>query len=200
MQRIRDDQRDAAVETLAIAFHDDPLLEIVSPDRSRRAEIGRWFMRGALAMGLPRGETWVNDDASAVAIWLPPGGTDIGMVEMLRAGLWRLPLMVGLGGAGRVMGALGATEQFHKTVHGPHWYLMSLATRPERQGQGLGGQLMAIGLDQADAAGLPVYLETATDANIAFYGKRGFEVVGQAQVAGHTLTGMVRPPRAAGTA
>lgn len=195
MQRIRDDQRDAAVETLALAFHDDPLLDIVSPDRARRAEIGRWFMRGALSMGVQRGETWVNEDASAIAIWAPPGNTDFGMLDMLRAGLWRLPLKVGLGGVGRVMGAFSATEQFHKAVHGPHWYLMSLATRPERQGQGLGSQLISIGLTQADAAGLPVYLETGTDANIAYYRKRGFDIVGQAQVAGHTLTGMVRPPQ-----
>jgi len=42
---------------------------------------------------------------------------------------------------------------------------------------------------------VPCYLETAMDSNITFYRKRGFEVVGQADCFGHTLTGMVREPR-----
>ena len=37
--------------------------------------------------------------------------------------------------------------------------------------------------------------ETATDANIAFYTKRGFEIIGQGECLGQTLTGMVRRPR-----
>jgi len=31
--------------------------------------------------------------------------------------------------------------------------------------------------------------------NIAFYRKRGFEIIGQADCYGHTLTGMIRQPR-----
>lgn len=50
------------------------------------------------------------------------------------------------------------------------------------------------GTDQADDAGLPCFLETATLENVAYYSRRGFEVTGQARVAGFTLYGMVRPP------
>ena len=32
-------------------------------------------------------------------------------------------------------------------------------------------------LAQADAAGVPCYLETETERNVAFYRRRGFEVV-----------------------
>jgi hypothetical protein len=51
-----------------------------------------------------------------------------------------------------------------------------------------------VGTSRADAAGVPCYLDTGTQSNIDFYTKRGFEVVGQADFDGHTLTGMVRPP------
>lgn len=87
------------------------------------------------------------------------------------------------------------TEPFHKQVHGPHWYLMTVGARRARQGQGLGSQLVELGTSQADDASVPCYLETGTDSNIAFYRKRGFEVIGQADLDGHTLTGMVRQPR-----
>ena len=62
-------------------------------------------------------------------------------------------------------------------------------------GQGLGSQLVEMGTSRADDAGVPCYLETGTDSDIAFYRKRGFEVVGQADCYGYTLTGMIRPPR-----
>jgi ribosomal protein S18 acetylase RimI-like enzyme len=103
--------------------------------------------------------------------------------------------MLGLDGMGRMSKAMSATEGFHKQVEGPHWYLMTVGTRTARQGQGLGSTLVEMGTSRADDAGVPCYLETGTDSNIAFYRKRGFEVVGQADCYGYTLTGMIRPPR-----
>ena len=54
---------------------------------------------------------------------------------------------------------------------------------------------MEVGTSRADDAGVPCYLETGTQSNIDFYTKRGFEIVGQTEFLGHTLTGMVRQPR-----
>jgi len=71
----------------------------------------------------------------------------------------------------------------------------SRRARSECQGQGLGSALVEVGTSRADAAGVPCYLETGTQSNIDFYTKRGFEIVGQTDFDGHTLTGMVRQPR-----
>ena len=90
---------------------------------------------------------------------------------------------------------MSVTEPLHKAVDGPHWYLGMVGTRPERQGQGLGQALLAIGTDQTDAAGLPCYLETGTEANVAFYSKRGFEVTGEGEAEGFTVWAMVRQPQ-----
>ena len=195
MKLLQPDQNEAAANTLAEAFRDDPLLEILQPNESKRSDVAPWFMSVAVRFGMPRGQVWGNEDASAVAIWLPPGGTDVSIGQMLKAGMGALPLKVGPRGAIRFLRALSATEPFHKAVDGPHWYLLSVGTRPERQGQGLGSALLEVGTSQADAAGLPCYLETGTDDNVAFYAKRGFEVTAQAEVQGFTLRGMVRPPR-----
>lgn len=90
-----------------------------------------------------------------------------------------MPFRLGVSGSKRFVQALSATEPFHQTVHGPHWYLVSVGTRSEHRGQGLGSELIDVGTSRADAAGLPCYLETGTQANIDFYAKRGFEVIGQ---------------------
>ncbi len=52
-----------------------------------------------------------------------------------------------------------------------------LGVDPERQGQGIGGQIIAPVLERADRDGLPCYLETMKERNVAFYQKHGFEVV-----------------------
>ena len=195
MERLRPDQQRAAALTLAEAFANDPLLEILAPDPMRQAKLGRPMMGVLLEYGMRYGHVWSNDDASAVAIWLHPESGPMTMPRMLRAGMWRAPSMLGLDGMGRMAKAMSATERFHKLVDGPHWYLMTVGTRTARQGQGLGSQLVEMGMSRADAKGVPCYLETGTDSNIAFYRKRGFEVVGQADCYGFTLTGMIRPPR-----
>ena len=56
--------------------------------------------------------------------------------------------------------------------------------------------MIEAGTSQADAAGLPCYLETATEQNIAFYTKRGFEVTAEAQLSPEFKGwAMVRQPR-----
>jgi hypothetical protein len=87
--------------------------------------------------------------------------------------MWRAPFMLGLDGMSRMSKAMSATEGFHKQVEGPHWYLMTVGTRTAKQGQGLGSKLVEMGTSRADAAGLPCYLETGTDSNIAFIASGG---------------------------
>jgi len=195
VEPLRDDQQHAAALTLAEAFASDPLLEILAPDPARRVKLGPPMMSVLLAYGMHYGHVWSNDDASAVAIWLHPESGPMRLPRMLRAGMWRAPFMLGLDGMGRLSKAMSATEAFHKQVEGPHWYLMTVGTRTSRQGQGLGSTLVEMGTSRADAARVPCYLETGTDSNIAFYRKRGFEIIGQADLYGHKLTGMIRPPR-----
>ena len=61
-----------------------------------------------------------------------------------------------------------------------HWYLVVAGVRPEAQRQGLGSRLMRQELATADSDGIPVYLETANRANVAYYERFGFTVIDQA--------------------
>ena len=149
--------------------------------------------------GLKWGEVWANDDASAVAVWVPPGSGEMGPGRALQIGMAMLPFRLGLSPTLRMMRLLSVTEKFHKSVHEPHWYLVSIGVRDAAQGQGLGSTLVEIGTSRADAARLPCYLETGTDSNISYYQNRGFEIVAQEDFDGHTITGMVRQPAARGT-
>jgi ribosomal protein S18 acetylase RimI-like enzyme len=195
MDLLRPEQQAAAAETLAQAFHEDPLALMMAPDEGRRREAGRSLSGTIVRYGLRWGRVWTNEDVSSVAVWLPPG-EKFSTIRALRVGMGVLPFRAGVGGMRRMMATMSLTEGFHKSVKGPHWYLMTLGTRPDRQGHGHGSRLIEEGTSRADAAGVPCYLETASEANVAYYRKRGFEVIGEGTVHGVTLYGMVRPPAA----
>lgn len=192
-------QVDAASATLGEAFFDDPLLQLAAPDERVRRRQGAWFMGTIVKYGLRWGEVWANEDASAVAVWVPPGHGEMGPGRMLQVGMAMLPFRLGLSPTLRFLKSLSVTERFHESVGGPHWYLAAVGVRDAAQGRGLGSTLVEIGTSRADAAGLSCYLETGTDANIGYYRKRGFEIVAQEDFDGHTITGMVRQPAASGT-
>ena len=68
--------------------------------------------------------------------------------------------------------------------------------RPEAQGLGLGGTLLAGGLAWADAEGIPAYLEATNRRNAAFYARYGFEVVGVVKAPEYPeIIGMWRMPK-----
>ena len=58
----------------------------------------------------------------------------------------------------------------------PHWYLSLLVVDPDWQRRGFGSRLIRPGLAAADEEGLPCYLETQKEANLAWYARFGFEL------------------------
>ena len=70
------------------------------------------------------------------------------------------------------------SRQSDSIVDASAWYLSILGIMPEFQNQGLGGPLITATLQQADRAGVPVFLETFTPRNESFYQRFGFRVAG----------------------
>jgi GNAT superfamily N-acetyltransferase len=71
---------------------------------------------------------------------------------------------------------------------GKHWYVHVVAVHPDRQGQGLGTQLMKRLHQAADEQGLACYLECVGDKNRSFYEKVGYKLVAQKVVVDPTST------------
>jgi predicted N-acetyltransferase YhbS len=66
----------------------------------------------------------------------------------------------------------------------PCWFMDLVAVDPSARGRGLGGQLVDHGLALARADGLPAFLETAQLANVAYYQRFGFTVIGEERAPG----------------
>jgi GNAT superfamily N-acetyltransferase len=65
-----------------------------------------------------------------------------------------------------------------------HWHVGPISVRPELQGKGAGKALLSSFLATADEQGMPVFLETDVDKNVALDEKFGFKVVGVETILG----------------
>ncbi|MCT2544219.1 MULTISPECIES: GNAT family N-acetyltransferase [Streptomyces] len=176
---------------LASAFDDDPMMRWFFPEEASREEGMARYFSTIFARQYVRHGVCERTDAAA-AFWVSPEGQekavpDAETVQELenilgdRAELFR--------------SAVGAAAE-----HGPkepHWYLAVVGADPAARGQGHGAALLRSGLAKADAAGLPVYLESSKPDNLPFYEHFGFTVLGEAELpgGGPKLWAMRRAPR-----
>jgi GNAT superfamily N-acetyltransferase len=187
------EQRERAVEILVGAFHDDPTWAYAFPDVATRREHHRWmwsmFIDGATAYPW----VWLTQDEASVAVWLPPGCSDLSPEQELEfvAGLRER-----LGeGADRVLRAFELFDEHHPHDE-PHYYLSLLGTDPAHRGKGSGLGLLADNLFVTDRLGSPCYLEASNPGNVALYARHGFVVRDHFEpfVGGPTVATMWRDP------
>jgi GNAT superfamily N-acetyltransferase len=182
-------------QALASAFKDDPVIAWIFPDERRRRGVLPAFMEFRLRMlAFPHDEVWTTAGGAAAAAWLPPPGRwQLSRSQRLRL-LPPLVRFLGLRTA-PVLGGLDRMEERHPRDPS-HWYLFILGTEPAAQGQGLGSALLDQVLARVDADGMPAYLESSNERNIAWYGRYGFEVTSEVAIpGGPTIWPMWRDPR-----
>ncbi len=176
---LSEENLDAAAQSLAQAFQEDPLQAYVFPDPIERAKRSPAHFTPLLRYGLLFGEVLTTPGKPlGAAVWLPPETWEVTPERAAAAGFDDLPDILGEEAAERFFSVLGATEPFHhQDVSPEHWYLMVVGVSPDARGQGLGRALLEPIMNRADASGLPCYLETAQPDNVAFYEHLGFEKV-----------------------
>ena len=165
----------------ARAFFDDPLMTWVLPDEASRQNRLRRFWHYGLARIVSQGlrDVYCTTDLAGGAMWAPPRS-------------WKLPVHKMLPGVPRMLHAIGLrsfvriarADTFLASSHPSedHWYLDAIAVDPSSQQCGIGSALMYPVLQQCDRDGLPAYLETSNDHNVAFYSRHGFDVITEVSV------------------
>jgi ribosomal protein S18 acetylase RimI-like enzyme len=164
-----------AAEVLARAFHDDPFYRTLLPDEVSRPKRLAWFMERMLRYGLGYGHVYTTPAVEGVACWFPPGHLSPGVGDILRSGLYALPLRLGL----RAYRCMTAFTSYvdpirHRCLPEAHWYLLLLGVDRPCQGKGLAGRLLQPILSRADNEGVACYLETENEGNVRFYARYGF--------------------------
>jgi ribosomal protein S18 acetylase RimI-like enzyme len=166
---------DRLAQLLTAAFLNDPIMDWVArPGPKRAAGLMALFSRLLCKRAIPAGHVWMSGDASACAVWLPPGAAASTPVSALQQ-LKLLPFYVKVCGFGRLKrGAAIADAMERAHPHEDHFYLFFMAVDPPLQGRGLGASILAATLAQIDATGMPAYLENSNPRNTRLYERAGF--------------------------
>ncbi len=186
-------------EVLARAFDDSPIMQYLLPKPRARIVAMRAFFIAGLVDAHKHGEAWVatvDDDIAGAAVWLPPGSYPPGSGRQARQMLHLLGVApVALGSLRRSLKYLRAVEAEHPKAE--HWYLATLGVDPTHQGRGYGTKLLEAVLTRTDEAGMPTYLETDKERNLAYYARHQFTLMDTVvpAVAGPPTWTMWREPR-----
>jgi ribosomal protein S18 acetylase RimI-like enzyme len=181
--RVTPFQKQPAAQLLARAFQDDPFMKFVVPEDAKRPGFLVWLLGAVVHYCALYGEVYATPDWGGVACWLPPGRTTLTVGRILQTGMWALRLKLEFAAARRFLANMLYTDKVHKEVMpAGHWYLWVLGVEPSRQGQGIGGKLIAPILEGARSSKVACYLETHNPKNLAFYGKYGFEVAREGKI------------------
>lgn len=190
---------EACARVLARSFQDDPGTVNFEPDDDRRRVALPAFFRTFVAAALAEdGDLMVTGDpVEGVASWFGPERFGPSPEAMGANGFGEVLELLGAAAADRLAAMVDEIERVHaELTDGPHLRLEFYGVLPERQGTGIGSALIEHGHRRADELGLPCYLETFTTRNVAFYERRGYDVVGRFTIEDGTQGyGMVRPAR-----
>jgi len=167
--RLNETHTEQAAEQLARAFRNYPTFVYVYPDAGERQSRLPHFFKSMVHKGLLQGEVYATTPAmEGVSVWLPPGipGGLSKVFEVDREAYERFAYY-------------GQCVYTVRQKHAPaqHWFLELIGVVPESQGRGNAGRLLRPMLDRIDREGLPCYLDTEIDDNVALYQHFGFKVV-----------------------
>ncbi len=179
---------------LVRAFDDDPVANFLFDGPGRRTRGLRSFFTTQVARQyLPGGQVHTADDHSGAAVWAPADRVRHPVLEIVQL-LPTAPYLVSPR-FHRALQLVFLVDSLHPKE--PHWYLATLGTEPDRQGQGVGSALMEHVLARVDGEAMPAYLESSKERNVPFYARFGFEVIDEVHGPGGapTMWRMWREPR-----
>ena len=167
-----------AVDVLARAFRDDPVLTFFLNKPNRRTMAFRAFFANIVRAHLRFGHVYaalVENQVAGVAVWRPPTAGNETLRDRMRTRSTQLLVRVLFPRtAGDLFRGFAATIALHPQA--PHWYLFFMGVDVALQGRGIGSKLVSPVLELADRTGTLCYLETPFPRTHAFYQRLGFEI------------------------
>jgi ribosomal protein S18 acetylase RimI-like enzyme len=162
----------------ADAFHPDPVWPAVSTDATLAP--GDYAFDTPVRYGLKYGEVYAPSEAlGGVAAWVPGALADMTLWRILRSGALWPGMKTSVQFARKMQPIFRPIELDRKAFIGgkPYTYLQIIGVAPAFQGQGFGGQLLRALIKRSEQAGVSLYLETETEANVSMYEHFGFTVI-----------------------
>ena len=175
-----------AAEVLARAFQEYPLSAFFIPDASKRIKKQSVSFRAMVRRGIKYGEVYASSpELEGVAVWFPSDAGHETLWSRILSGQFFVPLAAGRAVLKRQR-AFGEYAGVVRQRVAPfrHLYLQLLGVEPAFQGKGYSSALIKPMLARADREGLPCFLETQAEKNVALYEHFGFRVAEEGIIPG----------------
>jgi ribosomal protein S18 acetylase RimI-like enzyme len=178
-----------AAEVLARAFQDYTVSVYFAPDEAERRKRQPFMFRSLVRSGVKYGEVYATSSKmEGVAVWFSPDSRRESFWDYIVSGQFLKQWL-----EGSVMLAMQkalaeyAAAVRARCVSSRHWYLQLLGVDPAYQGQGCAGRLLRPMLARADTEGVPCFLETQAEKNVALYEHFGFRVAEEGIIPGSSV-------------
>ena len=158
----------AAVDLLLLAFSSDPLQRFLMPDPSIYFKNSAIWFNNAASQSISTQSLLGLQDNSGVALWFPPNYPV--QFEALEETYKDLP-------AKSREDIYKYFNEFENSKPKDVWYLEYLGVDPNNHSQGIGTQLLQKSLEEIDALHEAAYLESSNPRNMSLYERHGFDVV-----------------------
>jgi GNAT superfamily N-acetyltransferase len=167
-----------AAEVLERAFRDYPMSAYFMPDEAKRRKKQPAIYRMLVRAGIKYGEAYATSaKLEGVALWFSSESRRESFWDNLISGQFLTLWLAGreVVKRQRTFAECAAAVRV-RCVPGQHWYLQLLGVDPAYQGQGYSSALLKPMLARADKEGVPCFLETQAEKNVALYEHFGFRV------------------------
>jgi len=188
MKKAKFEDKNVVVNILTKSFKNDPHINYLL-EKSKNKNKLRIIMEYVFEESLNKGEIYLNEDNTAVALW-NLSKTEKFSWKFIYRNLSFL-FQIGLESTSRILKMDKIIYKYHpKSIKYAHLYLIGVMQ--ESQGKGYAKQLINFMIDKMSKTKSPLFLETSNSNNIGIYNKFGFHVFNTIDEDGHKVFCMNR--------
>lgn len=185
-------------ECAALAYHNYPLFHYLTNGSCDHEVIKTIIAASIHAMKQDVIGIATDDEANAIALFVPPQYKGTKTLPFLLNGGIRLSYMAPLSTFYRLLNYEGHAMKLkkHYTNH-ESWYLYNITVKPTHQGLGASSKLLRPMFDYFDRVNEGCYLETHDENNVSLYQHFGFDLIDVSEIPRTDVKqySMLRKPR-----
>ena len=188
MKRAKFEDKNVVVDILTKSFKNDPHINFLL-EKSKNKNKLRIIMEYVFEESFNKGEIYLNEDNTAVALWNTSKKEKFSLRYIYRN--LSFLLNIGIESTLRILKMDKLVYKYHPK-NGQYAHLYTIGVLPESQGKGYARKMIDFMVEKMSKTKSALYLETANSTNIGIYNKIGFHVFQTIDVDGHKLFCMNR--------
>ena len=179
--KLRKGDIEQASKVMGRAFQNDPIIAYAYPNENDRKSKTPYVYEFLLSYFVRYAEVYATSKyLEGIAVWQRHEYKKLNMSfwQIFISGAMWPAFKMGMNVGKRMQPFFEYIENKRwELVPYPHWYLMAIGVDPKYQGKGCASKLIKTMLTRIGKEGLPCYLETETEKNVALYQHFDFKVI-----------------------